>query len=96
MTEMLRDAESGKTEWIVTGIGLNFRVMDEEIPEELRKRVSSLYPDGHPRILRNRLAAELINMVLIRGRMMTEEEILSLFSEYRKVSGCAAPERTRG
>lgn len=96
MTETLREAESGKTEWIVTGIGLNFRVMDEEIPEELRKRVSSLYPDGHPRILRNRLAAELINMILIRGRLMTEEEVMSLFSKYRQASGCAAPERTRG
>lgn len=79
MTEVLRDAESGSTEWIVMGIGIHFRLMDRDLPPELRDRFSSLYPDGHPQILRNYLTAELMNEVLVRGPAMTGEEILRLY-----------------
>lgn len=46
LTEGAVDLESGQLQWIVLGIGINYRTRPQDYPEEIRDKVGSLYGDS--------------------------------------------------
>lgn len=59
LTEAATDLESGQTEWLVVGIGLNLTASPADFGTELSGIASSLYPDGRSPVSRAALAATI-------------------------------------
>ena len=77
--EAVSDFESGSTQWIVVGIGINFRTKQTDFPAEIREIVTSVFPDGKPATTRNHLAAEVANRLT-----NCEYEQSELLDHYRR------------
>lgn len=75
LTEAVTDVESGRFQWFVLGVGLNFRARPEDYPEELRQSAGALFSDERPPITRNRLAAELISGILLPAGSVKEKDL---------------------
>ena len=64
--ETVMDLESQTMQWIVVGIGVNF-TLPTELPAELEQVVGAVYQsqgDVLPGVIRNHLAAEIVNRML--------------------------------
>ncbi len=67
LTEAVTDFESGRIEYVVLGIGINYNTAQSAFPSELSGIAGSLLDHGQQSgsgITRNRLIAELINRLL--------------------------------
>ena len=64
LTEAGADLESGRLEWLVVGIGLNFTTSPEAFPAELRRLAGSLFPGGPAPVSRVALAAAIARELL--------------------------------
>ena len=64
LTEAGADLESGRLEWLVVGIGLNFTTPPEAFPAELRRLAGSLFPGGPAPVSRVALAAAIARELL--------------------------------
>lgn len=78
LTEAVTDVESGTIGSIVIGIGINYCLAQDEIPEELREIIGSVIPEGEAHPPRARLAAEILNQLahleeMVRSRSFIEE-----------------------
>lgn len=86
LTEAVTDCESGRVDYLIPGIGINFRIRPEQFPAELREIAGALYEDdSNPQITRNRLAAEII----VQMERVVEElnhADRSFLEEYRRHS----------
>jgi BirA family biotin operon repressor/biotin-[acetyl-CoA-carboxylase] ligase len=77
LTEAVTDFESGGTQWVVVGIGINFTSAD--FPEELREIAGAVFEgEDKPQVTRNRLCAELIN------RMASPENQGKMLEKYKQ------------
>jgi len=63
LTEAVTDFETGNIDYIVLGIGINYKAPQSGFPAELSGIAGSLY-EGTPGAGRNRLIAEIINQIL--------------------------------
>jgi len=81
LTEAVTDIESGKMQWIVVGIGINFITPNAGFPEEIKNIAGSIFSEGKPTITRNKLAAEIINRMLVFESQWGSKPILA---EYKK------------
>ena len=92
LTEGASDLESGQLKWIVLGIGINYRTSPTDYPEEIRDRITSLYPaksgekedighrpeeDGVPP--RAKLVAEILKELLYHPQ--TQEERMKQYRD---------------
>lgn len=83
LTEAVTDCETGMIDSIILGIGINFNMKEEDIPEDLKGIVGALYQGDSGNITRNELIAEVINQVLnLSGNL----EDISFLDDYRKYS----------
>ena len=64
LTEAGADLESGRLEWLVVGIGLNFTTPPEAFPAELRRLAGSLFPGGPAPVSRVALATAIARELL--------------------------------
>lgn len=64
LTEATTDLESGHTEWLVVGIGLNLTASPADFGAELSGIASSLYPDGSSPVSRAALVAAICRELL--------------------------------
>lgn len=72
LTELSVEAETGRIQSVVVGIGLNCSQTPEDFPPELRTMATSLKAAGCDPVDRNRLAAELV-----RSMHRLSEELLT-------------------
>ena len=65
MTEASTNFESGQTDWIVLGIGINLFTPQSAFPSEVRQIAGSLYAgkDGERAVSRNKLLAAILNQL---------------------------------
>ncbi len=63
LTEAVSDMESGMVEYLVVGIGINFKTADDDFPLELRELAGSLFANTTPTITRNKFIGELCNTI---------------------------------
>ena len=78
LTEAVTDFESGGIDWIAVGIGIN--IDTNGFPGELSQAAASIFPDKTGGAVRNRLAAEIVNMFLSSGAWLNDEET---YREYK-------------
>lgn len=86
LTEAVTDFESGRIEYVVLGIGINFNTAQSAFPSELSGIAGSLLDHGQQSgsgITRNRLIAELINQVVEVNETLESKAFLS---EYKRRS----------
>ena len=81
LTEAVTDFESGRMQWVVLGIGINFVASKNTFPEELQETAGAIFFDQPATIPRNRLIAEIINGIMAFDESQKREEV---FAEYRK------------
>ncbi|MDF2685663.1 MAG: hypothetical protein K0S55_844 [Clostridia bacterium] len=62
LTEGSFNIETGLLDYIIIGIGVN--IFTEAFPDEIEKTATSVLTKEHPEILRNNLAAEIINNLI--------------------------------
>jgi len=70
LSEAVTDFESGEIEWIVVGIGVNFREPKDGFPDEIKETAGAVFPEQNAHLppvktsfktpTRNRLIAEII------------------------------------
>lgn len=61
LSEAMTDIETNSLKYIIIGMGINFSIPQENYPEELQKKATSLFPDGKASITRNQLIIEIWN-----------------------------------
>ncbi|MCL1863241.1 MAG: biotin--[acetyl-CoA-carboxylase] ligase [Defluviitaleaceae bacterium] len=74
-TEAITSLESGEIEWIVVGIGINVFPPAEEIPDELKNIMGTIFSQK-PTITRNHLASEIITRMTCPHDNICEKELL--------------------
>jgi len=86
LTEAVTDFESGEIDWIVIGIGIN--VSTENMPDEVLAVATSVF-DGLASVdaVRNRIAAELINIFLSNESGIFKKEIQAEYKSKSMILG---------
>ena len=87
LTEAVTDCESGIIDCIILGIGINFTLSSENIPEDLKNIVGALYDQNTGGITRNQLIAEIVNQVLAVCDELPERSFLVDYRENSMVLG---------
>lgn len=64
LTEAVTNFENGLFEFIIIGIGVNFKQPEKKFPKELEDIAGSLFDEKPDALTRNRLTAEIINEVI--------------------------------
>ncbi|MHC5217425.1 biotin--[acetyl-CoA-carboxylase] ligase [Enterococcus sp. LJL128] len=82
LSEAMSDVESGQITNIVIGMGINFAIRQDEFPEDIRDKATSLYSDGQPTITKN----ELIALIWNRFYKILNEKDTAYLDIYRKKS----------
>jgi len=78
LTEAVTDFESGGIGWIVVGVGVN--ISSEGYPDEIKHIAGAIFTNDEPTITRNRLAAEIINRIMLPNATSEKE----LIDHYKK------------
>ena len=87
LTEAVMDFESGGTQWIVVGIGINVSTPTTDFPGDLRETAGSIFPSNNPFAMRNRLAAEIVNRLVAPEEQSSEQEMLETYRQRMFVLG---------
>jgi BirA family biotin operon repressor/biotin-[acetyl-CoA-carboxylase] ligase len=81
LTEAVMDFESGNTQWIVVGVGINFNKPPSiDFPEDLQQIAGAIFETDSLPTTRNCLCSEIINRI-IHSESHDEKKILE---EYRR------------
>lgn len=83
LTEAVTDCDTGCIDSLILGIGINFCLNQDSIPDELKAIVGSLYQTQPEAVTRNQLCGALINEVLDLCDHLAEREF---FQEYKEKS----------
>lgn len=87
LTEAVTDCESGMIDSIILGIGINFNVRKEMIPEELKNIATALYDGDSGLVTRNELIAEVVNQILELYEQLPAKDYLEDYRENSMVIG---------
>jgi BirA family biotin operon repressor/biotin-[acetyl-CoA-carboxylase] ligase len=82
-TEAVTDCETGMIDSIILGIGINFNSREEDIPDELKGIIGTLYHGDSGNVTRNELIAQVIHQVL---QLCMKLDDISFLTDYRKYS----------
>lgn len=82
LSEAVSDVESGSISSVIIGMGINFSILQTEFPQDIQKKVTSLFPDSEPTISRNRLIAEIWN----RFFLLLKQSDMDYLDTYRQKS----------
>lgn len=85
LTEAVTDMESGTINSVIVGIGLN--VKTEFFPAELRETAGSIFNMNDDSFIRNQLAAEVINNVLLMCDNLQDRSFLEFYRERSMILG---------
>lgn len=61
LSEAMTDIETNSLKYVIIGMGINFSIPQENYPEELQEKATSLFPDGKATITRNQLIINIWN-----------------------------------
>jgi BirA family biotin operon repressor/biotin-[acetyl-CoA-carboxylase] ligase len=81
LTEAVTDFESGNTQWIVVGIGINFNKPPKtNFPEDLQQIAGTIFETDNPPTTRNRLCSEIVNRI-IHPESCNEKEMIEKYKQ---------------
>ncbi|WP_373143978.1 MULTISPECIES: biotin--[acetyl-CoA-carboxylase] ligase [Enterococcus] len=61
LSEAMTDIETNSLKYIIIGMGINFSIPQENYPDELQEKATSLFPNGQATITRNQLIINIWN-----------------------------------
>lgn len=85
LTEAVTNVENGMVDSIIIGIGINFNMKTEDIPEELKDIAGALYHGDSLNVTRNQLIAEVINQVFELCKNTEKSDYLTEYKEHSLV-----------
>lgn len=85
LTEAVTDMESGTINSVIVGIGLN--VKTEFFPAELTEIAGSIFNSNNDSFIRNQLAAEIINNVLLMCENIQDRSFLEFYKKRSTILG---------
>lgn len=83
LTEAVTDCETGTIDRVILGIGINFNIVPESVPEELKEVAGALFAGNSGNITRNQLIAKIIQQVMNMCKNLGGKEFLD---DYRRNS----------
>lgn len=83
LSEATIDIETQTISSIIIGVGLNFAIPQDQFPDDLQEKATSLFSDGHSLINRNTLIAAVINEFFSITNNFEQSDYLE---EYRRRS----------
>ncbi|MBO0471446.1 bifunctional biotin--[acetyl-CoA-carboxylase] ligase/biotin operon repressor BirA [Enterococcus sp. DIV0242_7C1] len=83
LSEAMSDVESGQISNVIIGMGINFSLKQNEFPEELQEKATSIFSDRTPTITRNELIAAIWNQFY---RILAQLPAEDFLDEYRQKS----------
>ena len=86
LTEAVTNFESGMTDSVIVGIGINVKTKKEDFPLELRNTAGSVF-DNDNNFIRNQLSAEIINNVLKISRNLEEKSFMETYKQRSMILG---------
>lgn len=86
LSEAVSDFESGQIDTVVVGIGINYRVPEEDFPEEIRGIAGSLCTEGR-KVPRNSLVAVLLNELYELYEGLSEKTYMEDYRRWSNVIG---------
>lgn len=87
LTEAVTNFETGFVECVIIGIGLNFRLPENDFPEEIKEIAGSLFEKKPDTLTRNHLAAEMINEVFELCKDLKNRNFLEEYKAHSMVLG---------
>lgn len=87
LTEAVTNFENGQFEFVIIGIGVNFKQPEAAFPEEIKEIAGTLFEEKPDALTRNRLAAEIINEVLSICEDLTNRNFLEEYKTHSMVLG---------
>ena len=87
LTEAVTDCDTGCIDSIILGIGINFSLKSNRIPEELKHTIGSLYETKPDHLTRNQLCAEIITQVLDLCQQLSDRTFLEEYKTKSLVIG---------
>ena len=90
LSEAVTDCESGQIDSIVVGIGINFSIDTQTIPEELKHIETALYEEDKEDIkgiTRNQLIAEVVNQMLSLCKELSSHSFITEYKEHSILLG---------
>lgn len=61
LSEAMTDVETQTIGSVIIGVGTNFTITEDDFPEELRQKATSVFPDGQATTSRNQFVATFLN-----------------------------------
>ncbi|MDP2842674.1 MAG: biotin--[acetyl-CoA-carboxylase] ligase, partial [Acetobacterium sp.] len=87
LTEAVTNFENGQFEFVIIGIGVNFKQPQATLPKELEDIVGTLFNEKPDALTRNRLAAEIINAVMDICTNLSNRDFLAEYKTQSMVLG---------
>jgi BirA family biotin operon repressor/biotin-[acetyl-CoA-carboxylase] ligase len=87
LTEAVTNFENGQFEFVIIGIGVNFKQPEAAFPEEIKEIAGTLFEEKPDALTRNCLAAEIINEVLKICQDLTNRDFLDEYKSHSLVLG---------
>jgi len=81
LTEAVMDFESGITQWIVVGIGINFSRPEGNFPQDLQEVAGTVFEESNPPTTRNHLIAEVVNRMVFSEGGYGDTEMLAHYKQ---------------
>lgn len=81
LSEADADFESHEIKSVIVGIGLNFKTKDKDFGKDLKAIAGSLLRDKESSLLRNEMAAEIINEFYDSYYNLSDEEVLKIYKD---------------
>ena len=92
LTEAVADFETQSYQWVVLGIGLNFRVAEDIFPRALREIVGTVYQPGEGTVTQNQMLGALMSRIFVPEG----EKADSIEAYRRRLMGLGKPITVQG
>lgn len=83
LSEAMTDVETQTIGSVIIGAGTNFTLTEEDFPEDLRHKATSVFPDGHAAVSRNQFVATFLNEFYT---LLANQPTQPVIDEYRRRS----------
>lgn len=87
LTEAVTDCESGMIDSIIIGIGINFNIAKDMVPENLKEIAGALYDGDSKGTSRNELIGEVVNQLMMLCTNLSDRSFLEDYRENSMVLG---------
>lgn len=87
LTEAVTNLETGRLDWIVVGIGINVTTDVHAFSSDVQTVATAIFDDDNKSVIRNEIAASVVNQFFAREKEMTQEEMMQIYRDKSIVIG---------